>query len=143
MTEKQADTKAPRIELVVMSRPALDGFTPGHIMVAVSHSKKGEQAWGFYPDGVQDEIIMGGWQRYTRSSVIKINEMEYYQLLAAIEKFKKTNEYNLFRNNCISFVNAVLKRAGIDVPEQTFWPDSQGKQYIKKHGEAWGKCLSG
>jgi len=131
-----------RIELVVMSRPAVDGFTPGHIMLATSVAGVGEQAWGFYPEGVKDEIIQGGWQRYTNSVVIPITQAQYSQLLLTIENYKKSNSYGLFGTNCRHFVMTVLRAIDVQVPEDKLWPNDQGKQFVKMYGEKWGQCLA-
>ena len=138
----QSTPANPAIEVAVMSRPALDGLTPGHIMVAVAIAGVGEQAWGFYPEGIKDEILVGGWQRYTSSSVIRISSAQYLLLLQAIDDYKKKNSYHLFGTNCRDFVVTVLKQAGITVDSQTLWPNDQGKQYMKKYGESWGQCLA-
>jgi hypothetical protein len=136
-------SKPPLTELVVMSRPAVVGqATPGHIMLAVSRAGVGEQAWGFYPGGIKDEIQVGGWQRYTTSSVIRITETQYSQLLAAIADYKKGNTYHLFSSNCRHFVVTVLRQASIPVDEDTLWPNDQGKMVVKQYGEGWGRCLS-
>jgi hypothetical protein len=136
-------SKPPLTELVVMSRPASIGqTTPGHIMIAVSRAGIGEQAWGFYPSGIRDEIQVGGWQRYTNSSVIRITETQYWHLLAAIGEYKKGHSYHLFSSNCRHFVVTVLRQAGIAVTEETLWPNDQGKMYMKRYGEGWGRCLS-
>ena len=127
------------IELAIMSRPALDGATAGHIMIAVAIAGLGEKAWGFYPDGIKDEIIVGGWHRYTSSTVIRLSESQYLLLLIAIGDFKK--KYSLFSNNCIKFVVTVLGQAHIKVDEEKLWPNDQGKQFMKQYGEQWGRCL--
>ena len=135
--------KSRRIELVVMSRPALDGHvTPGHIMVAVSIAGVGEQAWGFYPDGVKNEIIKGGWNRYTSSVVIPINSVQYRALVKAIDQYAAKNTYSLMSTNCRDFVMTVLRSAGIKVPADKLWPNDEGKQFMKLYGEGWGSCLA-
>ena len=135
-------TPAPRIELVVMSRPALDGFTPGHIMLATSVAGVGEQAWGFYSEGVKDEIVVGGWQRYTNSIVIEITQAQYAQLLQSIEQYKRATTYSLLGTNCRHFVMTLLRSIGVNVPEDTLWPNDEGKQLVKMYGESWGRCLA-
>lgn len=130
-----------RIELAIMSRPALDGFTPGHIMLAIASSGIGEEAWGFYPEGVKDEVQVGGWQRYTSSTVMPISYAQYQHLKKAIENYKKTNTYQLFGTNCRHFVVTVLREVGIAMEEETLWPNDQGKQYVRMYGEGWGQCL--
>lgn len=132
----------PRIELVVMSRPALDGFTPGHIMLATAVAGVGEKAWGFYPDGVKDEIVVGGWHRYVSSVVIPIDAKQYAHLLQTVERYRKTKKYQLLGTNCRHFVMTMLSEIGIDVPVDTLWPNDQGKQFMKKYGERWGQCLA-
>jgi len=133
---------SPRTELVVMSRPAMQGITLGHIMIAVSRAGEGEQAWGFYPDGVKDEILAGGWHRYTSSTVIQLNEGQYKSLLAAINNYRSSKKYELLTSNCKHFVITVLMHAGIQVPEDTLFPNDQGKAFMKMYGEGWGSCLA-
>jgi hypothetical protein len=125
-----------------MSRPALDGFTPGHIMIVLAIAGMGEKAWGFYPEGIKDEIAVGGWHRYTSSTVLRLQECQYRLLLKAIDEYKTKNSYSLFGTNCRHFVVTVLRQAGIEVKEETLWPNDQGKQYMKMYGESWGRCLA-
>jgi hypothetical protein len=133
----------PRIELSVISRPALKGgTTPGHIMVAVAIAGVGEQAWGFYRDGIQDEIAKGGWIRYTSSTVIQITGGQYRTLVQAIETYRKQHKYGLLTTNCRHFVSTVLQQSGIEVPEKHLWPNDEGKAFMKMYGEGWGSCLA-
>lgn len=129
------------IELVVMSRPALQGLTPGHIMLAVSVPGGGEQAWGFYPDGIKDEIRTGGWHRYTSSVVIPISAAQHRQLLQSIASYRRTHDYKLLSTNCRHFVVSMLLSLGIQVGQHQLWPNDQGKLLMKQHGERWGSCL--
>ena len=132
-------------ELVIMSRPAkLKERTPGHIMVAVSTPGGKVEAWGFYPNGVRDEVVEGKWHRYTRSTVIQINERQYRALKAAIGRWRKTldKEYTLALLDCTSFVWFVVRAAGVGVPEDQAWPDDLGNEFMKMHGESWGRCLA-
>jgi hypothetical protein len=149
MADTSLPGKTPRIELAVMSRPALKGtsfsqtLTPGHIMIAVSVAGVGEEAWGFYNEKpyLKDEILVGQWHRYTTSSVIPITGQQYRALKAAIAGYQKSHDYGLLSTNCRHFVTTVLAQAGIRVPEETLWPSDQGKLFMKMYGESWGQCL--
>lgn len=142
MSSADSTVDDPEIELVVMSRPAGDGVTPGHIMLATAVAGVGEKAWGFYSEGVKDEIVKGGWHRYTNSVVISISQSQYMQLVQAIEAYKKTNTYHLTSTNCIHFVRTMLQSIGVKVPADQLWPNDEGKQFVKMYGERWGQCLA-
>lgn len=131
-----------RRELVIMTRPAaLGDFTPGHAMIAVSTAGVGEEAWGFYPDGVKDEIGIGGWERYNHSTVVDINPVQYVALKGAIEQWRNRS-YILVYRDCTDFVISVCRQAGITVPRDALWPSNVGKRFVKLHGEGWGQCLA-
>lgn len=128
-------------ELVFMTRPAgLRDRTPGHAMVAVSSAGVGEEAWGFYPDGVRDEIAVGGWQRYTASSVIPINAQQYAALKAEISLWRN-KAYVLGFRDCTDFALSVCEKAGIRIPSDSLFPGNVGAAFMKMHGESWGQCL--
>lgn len=129
-------------ELVVMTRPAVvRELTPGHAMIAISSAGIGEEAWGFYKNGIRDEIFEGGWHRYTRSTVIEINDTQYAALKAEIATWKSA-KYWLGYRDCTDFALAVCQKAGIRVPADSLFPGNLGDAFIKLHGESWGRCLS-
>ena len=136
-----ASMPAPYRELVVMTRPAsiLDR-TPGHAMIAVSTAGIGEEAWGFYPDGVRDELLEGGWGRYNRSSVVAISEGQYNALKSEIAKWAKKG-YVIALRDCTDFALAVMRAAKIPVPGDSAWPDSLGKDIEALNGKGGGRCL--
>ena len=135
-------------ELVLMTRPKrVLSVTPGHAMVAVSTAGTGGvEAWGFYlkPDNkgshVRDEVIMGGWGRYTTSSVIPIGPWQYANLLSEIGRWQG-KQYILLYRDCTDFALAVLKAAGIQPPADTVWPGNLGDRFSDKYGVAGGRCL--
>lgn len=80
----------PYSELVVMTRSLnIVDRTPGHAMLAVSTEGQQAEAWGFYPNGVKIEVVVGGWERYNRSSVIAISGTQYRNLKAEIKRWKQ------------------------------------------------------
>lgn len=128
-------------ELVIMTRPAVvSQGTPGHAMIAVSTAGQGEEAWGFYPDGVQDEIVKGGWGRYTRSAVVVISEQQYRALRAEIDRWQG-QAYIMVIRDCTDFALAVLRAARIPIPPDSAWPDNLGADIQALHGRAGGRCL--
>ncbi len=131
----------PYRELVVMTRPAsILNLTPGHAMIAVSTAGVGEEAWGFYPDGVRDEILVGGWGRYNRSSVVTISDGQYKALKLEIEKWRKKG-YIIAIRDCTDFALAVMKAAKIPVPGDSAWPDNLGNDIEALNGKGGGRCL--
>jgi len=114
--------------------------TPGHAMLVIAAPGKRVEAFGFYPDGVQDETRKGGWERYTRSAVITLNARQYERLRATIHTWRE-QQYRLTRTDCVGFVFDVLNAAGIQVAERKWLPDDFGEEIVKAHGESWGMCL--
>ncbi len=131
----------PYRELVIMTRPInFIERTPGHAMIAVSTAGGGVEAWGFYPTGVEDEILKGGWYRYNRSSVVPINETQYIALKLEIEKWKKKT-YVIAMQDCTDFVIAVMTAAKIPTPNDSLWPGSMGADVEALNGKGGGRCL--
>ncbi|HNC04376.1 MAG TPA: hypothetical protein PLY05_13620 [Agitococcus sp.] len=131
-------------ELVVMTRPVkLTERTPGHAMVAISIAGVGEEAWGFYPKGVKDEIAEGGWHRYNRQSVIPISKKQYTDMKTEIEKWK-SKDYIMGYRDCTDFALAVLKAANISVPKDSIatLPDDFGADIVSLNGGGGGRCLA-
>lgn len=136
----------PYRELAVMTRPlALSQGTPGHAMIAVSTAGQGEEAWGFYTDGVRDEILEGGWHRYNTSSVIPISDAQYQALKAELKKWDKKQgggkTYILTMRDCTDFALSVMKAAKIPTPADSLWPGNLGDDLTKLHGTQGGRCL--
>jgi len=128
-------------ELVVMTRPAVfSQKTPGHAMIAISTAGAGEEAWGFYPDGIRDEIVQGGWGRYTRSSLVPISDSQYRALKREIEAWRNKS-YLIAIRDCTDFALALLRAAKIAIPSDSAWPDNLGKDIEALHGRAGGRCL--
>lgn len=115
--------------------------TPGHAMIAVSTAGEGEEAWGFYPGGIKNELLVGGWERYNRSSVIPINDIQYNLLKSEIEKWRNKG-YILTLRDCTDFVLDVLKAAKIPTPEDSLWPSNLGEDMEALHGKNAGRCLA-
>ena len=109
-------------------------------MIAVSTAGVGEEAWGFYPNGIHDEILEGGWGRYTRSSVVSISSLQYRRLKAEITAWK-TKSYLIAVRDCTDFALALMRAAQIPTPSDSAWPDNLGKDIQTMHGRAGGQCL--
>ncbi len=114
--------------------------TPGHAMIAVSTAGVGEEAWGFYPTGVEDEILKGGWHRYNTSSVIPISETQYNALKAEIDLWKKKSYIGAIQD-CTDFALAVMAAAKIPTPRDSLWPGNLGDDIEALHGVGGGRCL--
>lgn len=128
-------------ELVIMTRPAvMSQGTPGHAMIAISTAGRGEEAWGFYPDGVRDELAVGGWGRYSRSSVVQISEVQYQDLKTEIAGWRRKS-YVFAVRDCTDFALALMRAAKIRTPRDSAWPDNLGKDIQALHGRAGGRCL--
>jgi hypothetical protein len=109
-------------------------------MIAVSTAGIGEEAWGFYPTGVEDEILKGGWHRYNRSSVIPITETQYQALTAEIKRWK-TKGYLLAFRDCTDFVLSVMSAAKIATPNDSLWPGNLGQDMEALQGIG-GRAMS-
>jgi hypothetical protein len=132
----------PYRELVVMTRPLnFEERTPGHAMIAVSTAGVGEEAWGFYPTGVEEEILKGGWHRYNRSSVIPISETQYKALKGEIDRWKQRT-YVPATNDCTDFALTVMSAAKIATPNDSLWPGNLGEDMEALHGAGGGRCLN-
>lgn len=128
-------------ELVIMTRPLnFSERTPGHAMIAVSTAGQGEEAWGFYPTGVEDEILKGGWHRYNRSSVVPISESQYLALKAEISGWKRKAYIGVIRD-CTDFAIAIMKAVKIPTPKDSLWPGNMGEDVEALNGKGGGRCL--
>jgi hypothetical protein len=124
-----------------MTRPLnLSERTPGHAMIAVSTAGAGEEAWGFYPNGVQDEVLKGGWHRYNTSSVIPISQAQYVALKNEIGVWKK-KRYVIGVADCTDFALSVMSAAKIPIPSDSLWPGNLGEDMDALHGSSGGRCL--
>lgn len=133
---------SPYRELVVMTRPLnLEERTPGHAMIAVSTEGVGEEAWGFYPTKVEDEILKGGWHRYNRSSVIPISDAQYRALKAEIERWKQKTYVGAIQD-CTDFALAIMSAAKIATPNDRLWPGDLGADIAALHGTGGGRCIN-
>lgn len=146
MTVQQANERARLMsdryrELVIMTRPAvLSQGTPGHAMISVATAGRGEEAWGFYGDGIRDEVNEGGWGRYSRSSVVKISEAQYQKLTLEVAAWRRKS-YVFTIRDCTNFALALMTAAKIPTPSDSAWPDTLGKDVEALHGRAGGRCL--
>jgi hypothetical protein len=109
-------------------------------MISVATAGQGEEAWGFYPDGIKDEVIAGGWVRYSRSSVVTISDAQYQMLKLEVAAWKKKS-YVFAIRDCTDFALALMRAANIPTPSDSAWPDNLGKDVEAMHGRAGGRCL--
>ena len=142
-------TDAPSFyELAVMTRPAvLAAASPGHAMIVIAAPGKRVEAWGFHPGGIRDEVVEGGWQRYTRSAVITLTPEQYRTFRTTLQVWRSKGSwplygYSLTTTDCVGFAYEVLKSAGIEVRDRKLLPDDFGAEVVKAHGESWGMCLA-
>ena len=131
----------PYRELVVMTRPLnYSERTPGHAMIAVATAGVGEEAWGFYQSGVEDEILMGGWHHYNRSSVIPILDSQYNSLKREIGRWRGRT-YRVTYRDCTDFVISVMSAARIPTPDDSLWPGNLGQDVEALNGAGGGRCI--
>ncbi len=141
-------TKGKPYQLIVLTRPACaKTIKPGHAMIAIGDNRYPEykkarclEAWGFYPDGIRDELAQDNLHLYTRSVVIPITSEQYRKIRKAVEDWKLTDpNWILGFRDCTDFVQKMLASIGIHI-EDYLWPDNFGLSLESRFGSKWGHC---
>lgn len=130
-------------ELGILSRPAsIFSLTPGHVMVTISSPGRGEEAFGFYPDGVRDEFTQAPLGTYTTVAVVRIDEAQYRAIKQRIEDWRDTG-YVLGIRDCTDFVGSVLESARLAPVADAIWPATYGERSEQVFGRGGVRCLIG
>lgn len=85
------------------------GFYPREGVKLVS------SVFGYVPGAILDEAKNPNTRLLTHCLIVNVDEEVYKGSQRVIQKWK-TRDYNLFRNNCISFLMDVGRAVGISVP---------------------------
>lgn len=134
-------------QIYVLTRPC-EGWcvkTPGHALIALSRNgcDMAEcclEAWGFYPEGVVDELGNDDFYVYDRSVAFPITDTQRQLVEAEVARWR-SETYILGIRDCTDFVVAVLAAAGIRIVDKLF-PGDFGAGLELQFGRRMGVCQS-
>lgn len=141
---------SPYRELAILTRPAsVREGTPGHALITLNTAGSGEEGWGYYPDGLLDELEpnrLTELGRYTRVVVVRnLTEDQYAAIRATVSEWRESPErYKIGLRDCTGFVTQVMRAAGLrEQDRSTLWPDTVGSDLERHYGTGGVRCLVG